>query len=197
MAMWHEVKSIMISTYDARQRACWLVVCLPHIAVVVVFGFVKKNVPLIQYFLFIKCLLCFCIPHNGSRSCLLPPAPVLFCWTLASWHWETYIHVLLCTYMCSHSTNDSSKWAQGVRRQRTNQVGSNKQQVPDDYLRTLSGGHIIINNHYYLQQQYLWLRHIITPCSWECFVDCRENLILHGGVSSASWWGQAVLAVRT
>ena len=150
MAMWHEVKSIMISTYDARQRA-WLVVCLPHIAVVVVvFGFVKKNVPLSIFFLLSACFV-FAYPTMVPVPASSPPHQCCF---VGHWRVDIGRHIYMCyALICALTPPMTSRSGPKGWGARTNQVGSNKQQVPDDYLRTLSRGHIIINNHYYLLQQ--------------------------------------------
>ena len=118
MAMWHEVKSIMISTYDARQRA-WLVVCLPHIAVVVVvFGFVKNNVPLLSIFFLLSA--CFVFAYPTIMVPVPASSPPRQSCSVGHWRVDIGRHIYRCyapKYRCSHSTNDSSKRAQGVRRQ--------------------------------------------------------------------------------
>ena len=168
MAMWHEVKSIMISTYDARQRA-WLVVCLPHIAVVVVvFGFVKKNVPLSIFFLLSACFV-FAYPTMVPVPASSPPRQCCF---VGHWRVDIGRHIYMCyALICALTPPMTPRSGPKGWGARTNQVGSNKQQVPDDYLRTLSGGHIIINNHYYTYYNN----------------SCGYDILSHPAVGSVLW----------
>ena len=140
-------------------------VCLPHIAVVVVvFGFVKNNVPLLSIFFLLSA--CFVFAYPTIMVPVPASSPPRQSCSVGHWRVDIGRHIYRCyALICALTPPMTPRSGPKGRGARTNQVGSNKQQAPDDYLRTLSGGHIIINNHYLLQP-WLWRRHI-TPCSWE------------------------------